>query len=282
MEIIMTYFDKNVSGTGITAEELDKMLASYNIGKKPLARLLGWSDTTIILYSGEGLPKNEYTCRLKELYKDPDLYTEILLSNKEKISPVALRKSCEALNSMFPLTSIGEAARYVTYYFGRSASQQSSDDLSLLRLETILFWSQIISLCLFEKPLFDEDYQPGRSGLPFRSIEERLSKYGCIRPEKLYPDDNMFAPTVQEKEILQIVTDAFSWYGSRAIEAITEAEHFRLCGPKGARRRKTASAEIIMRCYGEVFDQARVKKLKDFENYLHKRMTFIRRETING
>ena len=278
----MTLSEKNSSKSAIKADELEIMLQLYNIGKKPLAGLLGWNDTTIILYSKEGLPKNEYTCRLKELYENPALYAEILLSNKDKISPVAYKKSCEALHSLFPLTSIGEAALFVIDYMNDQRTKNVSGGLSVTRLEAVLFWSQVISLCLFDKPLFDEDYQPGRSGLAFRSVEERLQKYGCIRPDHLYPADNMFAPTLQEREILQTVADAFAWYGPKALDAIADAEHFRLCGPKGARRRKVANADILTRCYTEVFEQARVKKLKDFENYLHKRMTFIRREMISG
>ena len=57
--------------SGITREELKDMLQKYNIGKKPLSKLLGWGETTILLYlreDEEELPDNEYTRRLKNLY----------------------------------------------------------------------------------------------------------------------------------------------------------------------------------------------------------------------
>lgn len=268
-----------MGNTGINSEELEVMLNVYKIGKKPLARLLGWGETSIILFAKEGFPENEYTVRLKGLFDNPAEYAQVLLENGDRISNVAFKKSFDAVSSFFPLNAIGEASRYVASYLMNSGTWSCSDGTSLLRLETILFWSQIISLSLYDRPLFDEDYQPGRSGFPYRSIEERITKYNCIRPDKLYPDDNMFIPTSQEQEILTTVADAFSWYGSRSLNLLAEAEHFRLCGPKGARRRKAVSAVILKNCYSEVFEQARVKKLKDFETYLHKRMAFVRKES---
>ena len=265
--------------TAINSEELEIMLKIYKIGKKPLAKLLGWGETAIILLSKEGFAVNEYTVRLKELFDNPAEYAGVLLENADRISSVAFKKSYEAVCSFFPLNAIGEASGFVIGYLNESGTWSCSDGTSLLRLETILFWSQVISVSLFDKPLFDEDYQPGRSGFPFRSVEERITKYGFIRPENLYPDNNMYTPTQEEQEILRTVADAFSWYGAKALNVLAEAEHFRLCGPKGARRRRAASAVILRNCYSEVFNQAKIKKLKDFEAYLHKRMTFVRKES---
>ncbi|MBR4724327.1 MAG: hypothetical protein IK071_00920 [Lachnospiraceae bacterium] len=279
--------NKNTPTNGINAEELEIMLKVYKIGKKPLAKLLGWGETTIILYAKDGFPGNEYTVRLKELFNNPAEYAEVLLENGGAISNVAFKKSYEAVCGYFPLNAVSEAALFAANYLGENLGtpvrndygyNSVGDGVSLLRLESILFWSQVLSISLFDKPLFEEDYQPGHSGFPFRSIEERLVRYNCIRPGKLYPDNNMYTPTLQEKEIIMTVADAFAWYGKKSLNALAEAEHFRLCGPKGARKRRIASAEILKRCYSEVFEQAKVKKLKDFEGYLHKRMVFIRKE----
>ena len=275
---------KNLTSDTINAEELELMLKVYNIGKKPLSKLLGWGETTIILYSKDNFPVNEYTVRLKELFNNPAEYARVLLDNAGRISNIAYKKSYEAICSYFPLDAIGEAAVFAISYLEKCNNWpgHDSDGVSLLRLESILFWSQVISVGLFEKPLFDEDYQPGRSGFPYRSIEDRVTRYDCIRPEGLYPDDNMFTPTSQEQEIIKLVADVFAWYGSKALNALAEAEHFRLCGPKGARKRRIVTADILKKCYHEVFEQAKVKKLMDFEGYIHKRMSFVRREAQTG
>ena len=277
MEYLMLKKNNPDICASVTADELEELLKVYNIGKKPLAKLLGWGETALILFSKDGLLSDEYAVRLREIHDDPALYAGILMSDRERISAVAYRKSYEAVCRIFPLNAIGEAALFVTGHLESNNEPFTGDAVSLLRLETILFWSQAISLSLFARPLFDEECQPGRYGLWYPSIEERISKSGCIRPKELYPAENMYTPTSQEKEILVMVADSFSWYGSKGIELLAEAEQFRLCGPKGARRRKSVSADIIKKCYSEVFGQAKVKKLKDFENYLHKRMNFITR-----
>lgn len=276
----MPVTSKNPSSNAINSEELELMLKVYNIGKKPLAKLLGWGETTIILYSKDNFPGNEYTVKLKELFNNPAEYARILLENADAISKIAYKKSYEAICSYFPLDAIGEAAIYAIGHLERNNSWPGyeGDGVSLLRLESILFWSQVISVSLFDKPLFDEDYQPGRSGFPYRSIEERVSRYDCIRPDGLYPENNMFTPTEQEQDIIKLVADVFAWYGSRSLSALAEAEHFRLCGPKGARKRRIVTTDILKKCYSEVFEQSKVKKMKDFEGYIHKRMAFVRRE----
>ena len=260
----------------ISGSELEAFLKLYNIGKKPLAALLGWGETAIIQLLKDDIPANESTFRLKALFDDPTLYADLLLSGSGRLSPVAFKKSLKALQGLFPLTKVTEAARYVCSYPERTQYPQT-EAVSPLRAETILFWSQVISVCIYDSALFEDDYQPGKSGMPYRSVEELMSRYGCIRPEGIYPVDNKCTPAQNEKEILDSVADSFSWYGEKAMYSIMEAERFRLCGPRGAHRRKTVSREIIRRCYTEVFEQAKVRKLRDFENYLHKRMNYLTR-----
>ena len=49
----------------IDKDELKNLLEMYDIGKKPLAKLLGWGETTIVLYAGmKTIPDNEYTQKL--------------------------------------------------------------------------------------------------------------------------------------------------------------------------------------------------------------------------
>jgi len=269
------------ASSGITREELKDMLQKYNIGKKPLSKLLGWGETTILLYlreDDEEIPDNEYTRRLKNLYTHTTGYLALLNSGQNRISAVAKRRSIEAVRALFPRTPLFDAAEYIMDYHDRKAAEYGAESMSLLRLETILFWSQVIDLCIYGEPLFEEDFVPGKNGLPYRAVEERMTSSGCIMPAGLY-EDNM-APasslTSTQCEILEFVTDMFAWYGSAALAKLLESEHFRLCGPKNARRRRLASKEMLKKCYGDVFKQAKVKKIKDVETYMVKRIAFIR------
>ena len=266
---------------GITRAELALMLEKYNIGKKPLSRLLGWGETTILLYlreDGEELPDNEYTRRLKNLYTHTNGYIALLNSAQGRISTVARRRSLEAVRTLFPMTDVFAAAEYVMRLHEIDSLGLLGESMSLLRLETILFWSQVVSLCLYGKPLFEEDYCPGKSGLPYHCVEERVAAAGCILPEGLY--DEAQIPDLQleaeQLEILNYMTGVINWFGTAALMELMEAERFRLCGPKGARRRRSVSKEMLRKCYGEVFTQSKVKRLKDVEMYIQKRINYIR------
>jgi DNA-directed RNA polymerase subunit H (RpoH/RPB5) len=51
----------------ISTDEIELILARYNIGKKPLAKLLGWGETTIIRYLEGDIPTLEYSNKLKSI-----------------------------------------------------------------------------------------------------------------------------------------------------------------------------------------------------------------------
>lgn len=274
----------------ITKQELMELLERYRIGKKPLSKLLGWGETTVLLYTeAEELPDNEFTRRLYELYTDVREYMRVLKLGEGRISSVAYAKSLAAVYELFPSDKLMDCAAFVLDMTGMGRD----DEVSLVRLETILFWSQVISLVLYDTRLFSDDYQPGRTGYPYKRVEERLKKYGCVYPETIFRSallDRKRKPgqeahenaeeemlTVQDVDILQFVTGMFSWYGKSALEKLTEAERTRLCGPQGARKRRTASSEMLKRCYTEVFTQAKVRKLKDVAEYMSKRITFLRK-----
>lgn len=273
----------------ITKQELDEMLTRYRIGKKPLSKLLGWGETTVLLYTeADELPDNEFTRRLYELYSNVQEYMRVLKTGEGRISSVAYAKSLSAVYELFPSDKLMDCAAFILDMTGVAPE----DEISLTRIEAILFWSQVVSLVLYDTRMFNDDYQPGRTGHPYKRVEERLKKYGCVYPETIFrsalndrkikegmtaliPEEEVL--TVQDVDILQFVTGMFSWYGKNALEKLAEAERTRLCGPAGSRKRRMASCEMLKRCYTEVFSQAKVRRLKDVAEYMSKRITFLRK-----
>lgn len=284
----------------IGREELCDMLVKYKIGKKPLSKLLGWGDTTVLLYTGQDeLPDNEYTCRLKQLYDRPEEYLKVLEAGRTRITEVAYTRSINAVKALFPSKKIFSAVQIAegndamqgigsvqgmvlsnadflklsTSGTFRVSERDSSDrETSLLRTQTILFWSQVISLCLFNAEIFEDDYTATGKGYHYKAVEERamsgadlIEGAGCEL--ELDPE-----PT----GIISFVRDVFEWYGTAAIQKLMQTEWHRLSGPVSAtRRRRIVSKEMLRRCYSEIFAQAKVHKLKDFRIYIQKRMNFL-------
>ncbi len=262
----------------LTKEEILKILDQYRIGRKPLAKLLGWGETTIMQYLNcENIPNNEYSKKLKRLFDDPGYYREILVSGKDRITPVAYRKSLAAVDNLFTGSQILKCASWACTCMNDKLSESGRQDredvraIGLLRLESVLLWSQIFSIRLLGKPLFEEDVQPGKTGLPYKVVEEDYSRLVTLTARS---GDSL---SQEVKELIARVNDVLMWYGPTALMALMKAENYRLCGAPGARRRRSVKAETLRKAYGEVFDQAGVRKLKDIESYLQKRIAFIKK-----
>ena len=61
-----------------TKQLLLAMMQRYDIGKKPLSRLLGWGDTTVMRYLDGVEPNREFAARIQELAENPRVFAELL------------------------------------------------------------------------------------------------------------------------------------------------------------------------------------------------------------
>ena len=272
----------------INKEELYDMMVKYNIGKKPLSKLLGWGETTVHLHCAmENIPVNDYSERLYQLYLDKTRYLDILIKNRSNITNVAFRKSILAIHKPILDNRILFTAQYIF--------DNSKKYLSLSHLEVIVMWSQILAMRFLDKPLFDDIYQPtkGNGNSPYKVLADgyRDKVFFCF-PEYQTDEDMrvnlslnsklelsmMLKP--EEKEIIDHVAEMFLWYGEKAYNSLLAAERFRLCGPSSSRTRKNVSNDMMKKIYGEALDQAKVKKLKDIDGFMAKRIEALRKKVL--
>lgn len=262
----------------LTKDDILKILDQYRIGRKPLAKLLGWGETTVMQYlSCDSIPDNEYTKKLKKILNDPGYYREILISGKENITSVAFNKSLAAVDNAFTGSRILECASWANACMdvklveaGRQDSKEVRE-VGLLRLESVLLWSQIFAIRLLGKPLFEDDFQPGKTGMPYKAVEDNYA--GIVTMQS----DKGDALTSEARELIAKVNEVLMWYGPTALLALMKAEIYRLCGAPGARRRRIVKTDTLRKAYREVFDQAGVKRLKDIETFLQKRIAFVKK-----
>ncbi|MCR5520522.1 MAG: hypothetical protein K6F44_01255 [Lachnospiraceae bacterium] len=262
----------------LTKDEILKILDQYRIGRKPLAKLLGWGETTVMQYLNcDNIPDNEYTKKLKKLLDDPGYYRDVLVNGKNNITAVAYKKSIAAVDSMFKGSPILECANWACACINEKLAETGRRDsketraVSLLRLESVLLWSQIFAIRLLGKPLFEDDFQPGKTGLPYKEVEVDYSRLVTMN------EISGTSLSAEAKKLMAKVNEVLMWYGPTALFGLMKAEIYRLCGAPGARRRRIVRAETLRKAYSEVFDQAGVRKLKDIESYLQKRMAFIKK-----
>jgi len=262
----------------LTKEDVLTILDRYRIGKKPLAGLLGWGVTTVMQYCvSDHIPDNEYAKKLRRILDDPGYYREILVEGKSKITEVAYNRSLAALDKMYTGSEILECAAWACECMEEKLAATGRPDCGevmesgLLRLESVLLWSQIFAIRLLGKPLFEDECQPGKTGLPYKAVEEKFPGTVTL---SLVSGDSLPAET---KELIARVNDVLMWYGPSALLSLMKAEIYRLCGAPGARRRRIVKVDTLRKAYSEVFDKAGVRKLKDIDSYIQKRIAFIKK-----
>lgn len=270
----------------ITKEQLMDLIKKYKIGKKPLSKLLGWGETTVLLYSAmDEVPDNEYTERLYQLYVDKGQYLDVLLQNRSNITDIAFRKSLKAIHEPIFESKILVVAQFVIDINKRAISQA--------RLDVILMWSQIMSLYLYDKPIFDDIYQPskGNGNSPYRLVAEKYKEkhFFLLSEDHVVEEmkDNLYEVfktklepvlTDEVKEIVSHISDMFAWYGEKAFLSLLASERFRLCGPPDSKIRRSASNDMLKKVYTDVFEQAKVKKLTDLDGFISKRIDILRKK----
>ncbi|HBK02256.1 MAG TPA: hypothetical protein DDY77_04415 [Clostridiales bacterium] len=82
----------------ITVSEIEKLLKTYDIGKKPLSLLLGWGEVTLTRFLEGQIPTVQYSEQLKAL-KNADCFSKLLEKNGSRITPTAYKKAKAALEN---------------------------------------------------------------------------------------------------------------------------------------------------------------------------------------
>lgn len=247
----------------ISAEEIKLILDRYRIGKKPLAKLLGWGETTIIRYMEGDIPTNEYSNKLKKILDDPEFYYDLLCRRKECLTNVAFKKSKRAVMSKIMATKIYAAAYYIV--------SKCSGEMCPCYVQYILYYSQISALVLFDRELFQEECGINNEHMPFLKLYEGMKRCGIHALE----GGEEFL-TNEEMNLIDAVLDSFLWYGPKALNAMTMYEKTMMKISRDKYNNKIISKDALKTYFKEVFDQYQIKTIKDIYKYPDQRIMDIK------
>lgn len=240
----------NVKST-ITPEEIGCILEDYRIGKKPLAKLLGWGETTIIRYMDGDIPTGEYAEKLRKILDSPQYYYELLLGNKKNLTDVAFKKSKKAVLSKVRESKLQIVSQYlINLYKG---------EISTTQLQVLLFYVQGLYLAFFEKPLFKDEFRVNGNNRPYIAIQK----------EMLYCMD-LEIDLLQETEMeyLKRIQSYFSWYGPRAFFAIFEQAKGKLKISRDKNNNKVVTANAIRNFFIKDLEEREIRRFIDIPLYL--------------
>ena len=238
-----------------TKEQLLLLMQRYDIGKKPLSRLLGWGDTTVMRYLDGVEPNREFAARIESLAQNPWEYAEVLEENKEKLTDTAYRKTRRAVYREIFCDRSTEALQYVVAL--------ADGDIAPYRVMMVLYYAQVCSIVLRGLPLFEEeaDFSPGQA-LVYPRLYRQMKEYGI---KLMKPDTGSFS--TEEQECIQQVYQVLNGFSPNALKALASREKRRL-----RRNLKTEAdhlpGEGLKAQYEAGFKKSGVEKPEDLKKYI--------------
>ncbi len=247
----------------ISGEEIKQILDRYRIGKKPLAKLLGWGETTIIRYMEGDIPTSEYSNKLMTILEDPEYYYDLLLKRKDFLTNVAFKKSKKAA-----LLRIMSSRIYaIAYYIVNRIDGEGCASY----IQYMLYYTQAFSLALLNKEAFQEDYDLRMDYVPYEKIYEGMKRSGVHTLEC-----NEEYLTEEEKELVEAVLEAFSWYGPKAIIAMISSEKSTLKISRDKYNNRIISKDTMKAYFKEVLEKYNISGVKEIGKYPDQKVMEIR------
>lgn len=238
-----------------TKELLLLLMQRYEIGKKPLSRLLGWGDTTVMRYLDGVEPNREFAARIEELAVNPWHYLRVLEQNKDKLTDTAYRKTRKAVYREIFCDRSTEAMQYVVAL--------AEGDIAPYRVMMVLYYAQVCSLVLRGLPLFEEeaDFSPGQA-LVYPRLYQQMKEYGI---KLLKPETGSFS--TEEQDCIKQVYLVLNGYSPNALKALASREKRRL-----RRHLKTEAdhitADVLKTQYENGFKKSGVEHPENLKKYI--------------
>ena len=235
----------------VVKEQLLSIMECYHIGKKPLSKLLGWGDTTIMRYLNGVEPNHEFAMKIQQLAENPFEYIKILEQNKEYITETAYKKSKKAVYQQLFLNRSIEAMQYIITL--------AEGDIAPYRVVSVLYYAQVCSLVLRGLPLFEEEVDFSASNF-YPSLYRQMKQYGI---QLIYPEKTSFL--IEEQECLKQVYLVLNGYSPNALKNLFLREKRRIQRRLG-KETTLVNHETLANQYEE--KRAVLKSVTDLKKYL--------------
>lgn len=149
---------------------IDNVCDKYNLGKAPLAMALGWGEKNIYRYYKGFSPSKKRIELLKSLCEEPLLFMEYLEKNKSSLSPVAYRKSKEAVEKSMKETSseIKKIDWMLDYFIA------NNKELSPEGAKVVLFYTYGFIKSLMKKDTIDLDIYISKNEIIYPQLEKNI------------------------------------------------------------------------------------------------------------
>lgn len=199
----------------ITIEEIQSIIDKYDIGKKPLSKILGWGENTVTRYLNGDFPKKDYSDKLKSIMESPYKLLDLLEENNSQISSKSYEKYRANIikyinEQQLPIEDIAE---YIV----------SEIDVTPKALQKILYYIQGFSVAFNNKFMFSNLPQAWQHGPVYRDIYNHYSnfKYNVIDTSEYNIELNI---NNNDKMLIDCVLKYFGRFNGDILEQTTHIE----------------------------------------------------------
>jgi len=251
----------------ISIDEIKEIMKKYNIGKRPLSKLLGWADLTITRYLEGFLPNKEYSDKLKLILDDIDEMYNLLEANKNNISNVTYNKSMEAIRNL-KRNEISADIEYSKLIKVSKYIISKMYDVTPLALQKLLYYSQAFYNMFTEKNLFEDDCEAWVYGPVYRDVYDYYKDY---KGRGINSDEDIRLDNYIEEYVVDAVIKYFGCYNTSILVSMTHLEKPWIFSRKGLSddqaSNKIIEKDLISSYFKEVKDKYNIINFVDIKDY---------------
>lgn len=254
----------------ISVTDIEILLEQYKIGKKPLAKMLGWGENTIIRYLDGQTPSKEYSNRLKELFTPRNMKRLVEL-NGGKLTDVAKRRVLANLDDQMSANSFDNKVIYIAKYFQTKIDSDFGKVITQLKLQKLLYFAQAWYLAFNKKALFDDVFQAWAYGPVLSDVYTSYRTYGkeCLPKESLSHIKNI---SMDETSFLDDIWNAYGIFDAGYLVDISHKDKpwidVRGSRNKFERCSDSISTNEIKDYYSEIIISNEISNSKDIKEYV--------------
>lgn len=264
-----SFLDAVRTENGIVSQRtIEAIPERYNIGKRPLSKVLGWGEQSYSRFIEGDIPSREYSKTISRIDRSPLAYLLILHTNTRALTDLAFRKSKEA--AMRALTSTSSAAeRAAAYILAKTGSS------SPLGLQKELYYANGLCEAFLGRPLVSERCEAWTRGPVYPRLWETL-ELRSVREESMFGQEvaeavgKTFSP--EEREVLEAVISRIACYSPFALQDFTHREapwrEARTDVPDGEPSTNEISEESVRRFFHTLKERYRMQKPADIGEYM--------------
>lgn len=248
----------------IQNDEIESIISKYKIGKKPLAKLLGWSEVTIIRYLNGETPNKMYSDELYRILKSPEYMEELLLNNKNNITQRAFDSAMKAINTKDNESEISLIASYIT----------EKVDVTPIALQKLLYYCQGFFTAFYGKRMFKEDCKAWIYGPVYTMIYQKYKKYSYekIFEKSVYSVEEIIDD--EKKKVIDSVINSFGIFSSSTLAKMTHEEKPWIEARKGLKDEEISNKVIkisdIKKYFESVIVDYDISEIDDISKYSKK------------